>query len=53
MGRLAGISGKQAVKAFERFGYELDHRTGSHMILYHPAKPPLSVPNHRELAPGL
>ncbi|MBV6489775.1 MAG: type II toxin-antitoxin system HicA family toxin [Fimbriimonadaceae bacterium] len=53
MGKLSGISGKQAVKAFEHFGYKLDHQTGSHMILYHPEKPPLSVPNHRELAPGL
>lgn len=53
MGQLSGISGKLAVKAFEHFGYALDHQTGSHIILYHPEKPPLSVPNHRELAPGL
>lgn len=53
MGRLSGISGKLAVKAFEHFGYALDHQTGSHIILYHPERPPLSVPNHRELAPGL
>ncbi len=53
MGRLSNISGKEAVKIFEKFGYVLDHQTGSHMILWHETKPTLSVPNHRELAPGL
>ena len=53
MGRLSNISGKEAVKVFKRFGYELDHQTGSHMILWHESKPTLSIPNHRELAPGL
>ncbi|MFZ5908152.1 MAG: type II toxin-antitoxin system HicA family toxin [Nitrospirota bacterium] len=31
----------------------LDHQTGSHMILYHESRPTLSIPNHKELAPGL
>jgi predicted RNA binding protein YcfA (HicA-like mRNA interferase family) len=53
MGRLSNISGKEAVKIFEKFGYVLDHQTGSHMILWHESNPVLSVPNHRELAPGL
>lgn len=53
MGILSNISGKQALKIFEKFGYLLDHQTGSHMILYHQNKPTLSIPNHRELAPGL
>lgn len=53
MGRLSNISGRAAVKVFETFGYVLDHQTGSHMILWHSTKPTLSVPNHRELAPGL
>ena len=34
MGRLSNISGKEAVKVFEKFGYGLDHQTGSHMILW-------------------
>lgn len=34
MGRLSNISGKEAVKIFEKFGYILDHQTGSHMILW-------------------
>lgn len=27
MGRLSNISGKEAVKIFEKFGYILDHQT--------------------------
>lgn len=53
MGRLSGISGKQAAKAFQAFGYSVDHQTESHMILYCSSRVPLSIPNHRELAPGL
>lgn len=29
MGVLSNISGKQALKIFEKFGYILDHQTGS------------------------
>ena len=53
MGVLSNISGKEAVRIFEKFGYILDHQTGSHMILYHEKRPTLSIPNHKELAPGL
>lgn len=53
MGRLSNVSGKEAVKIFGRFGYVLDHQTGSHMILWHESKPILSITNHQELAPGL
>ena len=53
MGRFSNISGKKAVKMFEKFGYVVDHQTGSHIILYHPQRATLSVPNHKELAPGL
>jgi len=55
MGILANISGKNAVKVFNKIGYRLDHQEGSHLILYNnkPGQPPLSIPNHRELAPGL
>lgn len=55
MGILSNISGKEAVKVFKKIGYCLDHQEGSHMILYNdqPSYPPLSIPNHKELAPGL
>ncbi len=53
MGLLSNISGKEAVRIFQKFGYVLDHQTESHMILYHDSRPTLSIPNHKELAPGL
>ena len=53
MGILSNISGKEAVKIFEKFGYTVDHQTGSHLILYNENRPTLSIPNHRELSPGL
>jgi len=53
VGILSNISGEEAVRVFKKFGYILDHQTGSHMILYHETKPTLSIPNHKELAPGL
>ena len=53
MGLLSNMSGKKAVKIFGKFGYMLDHHTGSHMILYHKLRQMLSIPDHKELAPGL
>jgi len=53
LARLSNISGKQAVKAFKKIGYLIDHQTGSHMILYHQERQTLSIPDHKELAPGL
>jgi len=36
MGRLSNISGKEAIKIFEKFGYILDQQTGTHMTgLFH------------------
>jgi predicted RNA binding protein YcfA (HicA-like mRNA interferase family) len=53
MGILSNISGRKSAKLFAKFGYIIDHQTGSHMILYHELRPTLSIPDHRELAPGL
>jgi predicted RNA binding protein YcfA (HicA-like mRNA interferase family) len=52
MSRLPVCSGTDAVKAFRKIGYEVDHQTGSHIILRHLSGRRLSVPNHRELAKG-
>jgi len=50
---LPHTSGRQAVRAFEKSGFEVRHQRGSHIIL---AKAgfavTLAVPNHRELEPG-
>ena len=55
MGKLANISGRQAVKRFCKLSYYIDHQTGSHIILYNdkPGTLPLPIPDHKELAPGL
>jgi len=53
MPRLPLISGSQAVKAFQRAGWRVDRQRGSHVVLLkagHIAS--LSVPQHKELAPG-
>ena len=52
MSRLPVCSGQDAVRAFQRLGYQVDHQTGSHIILRHPQMRRLTVPNHRELAKG-
>ena len=52
MSRLPVCSGADAVKAFHQLGYQVDHQTGSHIILRHSSQRRLTVPNHRELAKG-
>ncbi len=54
--KLPVISGREAVQAFQRFGYEVVRQRGSHIRLRHPtdpAKQPLTIPDHRTLKPGL
>lgn len=55
MGQLSNISGREAVKRFEKVGYRRVRQAGSHIILEHstPGYPILSIPDHKELAPGL
>ncbi|MBA3017999.1 MAG: type II toxin-antitoxin system HicA family toxin [Proteobacteria bacterium] len=53
MVRLGNISGKRAVKAFKKLGYQIARQTGSHIILRHQSRPTLTIPDHKELAPGL
>ena len=50
------VSGQQAVRAFKRLGYEVVRQRGSHLRLRHlhdPTRLPLTVPDHRDLKPGL
>lgn len=54
MSKLPVVSGVDVVKALAKLGYELDHQTGSHMILRQ-RNPPyrrITVPRHREMAKG-
>jgi len=46
------VSGQQLVKAFGKTGYYIRAQQGSHIHLRHPSKPPLTVPNHKEIARG-
>lgn len=54
MPKLPIISGKDLVKAFAKMGYEIDHQTGSHMILRQKNTPyrRLTIPNHKEISKG-
>jgi predicted RNA binding protein YcfA (HicA-like mRNA interferase family) len=52
MSKLPVCSGADAIRAFRGVGYEVDHQTGSHIILRNPSGRRLSVPNHRELGKG-
>lgn len=54
MSRLPVVSGQDAVRAFAKVGYAVDHQTGSHIILRQQQPPHrrLTVPDHRELARG-
>ncbi len=54
MPKLPIISGIAAVKAFCKLDYEVDHQTGSHIILRQRKYPfrRLTVPNHKELSKG-
>ena len=53
MSRLANISGKDAAKGFEKAGWRPLGQVGSHLVLVKAGnRANLSVPQHKELAPG-
>lgn len=54
MNKLPAVSARETVMALEKLGYEIDHQTGSHVILRQASAPHrrLTVPNHAELAKG-
>ena len=53
MPKLPIISGEKAVKAFTKIGYRITNQKGSHIRLHHPAKKPITIPNHKVLGKGL
>ena len=53
MTRLAGISGRRAVRAFERAGFVAGKPEGSHVTLKKHGFPILVIPLHREVSPFL
>ena len=53
MGKLANISGKKAVKAFQKAGWQVIGQVGSHVVLVKSGvRANLSVPQHKELSVG-
>jgi predicted RNA binding protein YcfA (HicA-like mRNA interferase family) len=50
------VSGREAIRVFERLGYSVVRQRGSHIRLRHatdPSRKPLTIPDHRTLKPGL
>ena len=53
MAALPAVSGERAVRVFQKAGWGKDRQRGSHVILIKPGHAAsLSVPQHREVAPG-
>lgn len=54
MSGLRVLSGKELCKILNKIGYEIDHQTGSHLILRNKFPPyrRLTIPNHKEIAKG-
>ena len=53
MGKLGNISGKEAVKAFQKAGWEKVGHVGSHLVMTKPnLRVNLSIPQHKELSIG-
>jgi len=53
MGRLNGISGKEAVVVFQKAGWNIVGQVGSHVVMTKSMmRVNLSIPQHRELSVG-
>ena len=56
MPKLPILSGDQAVRCFEKLGYQVVRQHGSHIRLRHKLdknKKPLTIPRHKTLGKGL
>ena len=53
MPKLPVVSGKECIRRFQRGGWRRDRQRGSHVVMLKTGEiASLSVPLHRELAPG-
>ena len=52
MSKLPVVSGRTVIKALRKAGYVIRDQEGSHIHLRHPTRRPLTIPNHKEIAPG-
>ncbi len=56
MPKLPVISGSQAIKCFEKMGYQVIRQRGSHVRMHHKSdstQKPLTIPRHKSLGKGL
>jgi len=54
MPRLPACSGEEAIRAFEKAGWQVDRRRGSHVSMFKERLPViLTIPLHNELDRGL
>ncbi|EQD41896.1 YcfA-like protein [mine drainage metagenome] len=53
MPKLPVLSGKDVIKILSKRGYVFDHQTGSHITLVDQSGKKITVPNHKELGPGI
>jgi predicted RNA binding protein YcfA (HicA-like mRNA interferase family) len=54
MPKIQNLSGNKIQKVLEKQGYELDHQTGSHLIMRQKEFPNrrVSIPNHKSVSTG-
>ena len=52
MKKLPVLSSAVVVKALRSIGYNVRDQKGSHIHLRHPSRPPLTIPDHKEIARG-
>ena len=54
MSKLPVLSSLKVIKALAKLGYEIDHKTGSHVILRQKQSPfrRVTVPSYKEVARG-
>ena len=53
MAQVPLLSGREVVRAFEKFGWQIARQRGSHIILVKEgARATLSIPDHKEVARG-
>ncbi len=53
MPKLPLLSGKEVIKALEKFGYRKIRQRGSHIRLSHSSKKSITVPDHKVISRGL
>ena len=51
--KLPSVSDKKAIRVFEKIGYQIIRKKGSHFRLSHLNKEPLSIPDHKTIGKGL